>query len=149
MADYQDFRARFRAQRQAVTKAQDRATQEQQIVNSQQATLWESLRKEAEQAVTQINQGGEPLLTFAGSDVGQAAGFSISSTATIKETREAKAEFMQTRHMVKVQLSGNRHREYKIVASNGNMAVFTASESNVGEIRPEKIIGDMLQDLLE
>ena len=77
MADYQDFRARFRAQRQAVTKAQNRATQEQQIVNSQQATLWESLRKEAEQAVTQINQGGEPLLTFAGSDVGQAAGFSI------------------------------------------------------------------------
>jgi hypothetical protein len=149
MADYQDFRARFRAQRQEATKAQNRATQEQEIVSSQQAALWELLRKEAEQAVTQINQGGEQLLTFADCDVGQSRGFRIISTATIKEKREATAEYMETLHTVKLQFPGSRHREYKIVASNENMAVFTISASNVGQITPEKIIADMLQELLE
>ncbi len=140
-----DLAERFSKDIESAKRDAELESQRNQQVQSQQASLWNSLKSVAKEQVDEINSGGG-ILTFATNDPDHPEGFKIIYNREA-EKRTASATFRESAHVVGVEITSKDvvPREYKIAAKNGRVRFLLGEHT---ETTPEEMATYMLNCLL-
>jgi hypothetical protein len=144
MANWNEFRNRFSDDLTSARTNKERTVQKQRLVDAKGPVLWDDLLKEANSAVTVVNNG----LTLVGPHpVDNPDGFAILYNRE-GEQRKASITFQRNVHAITVNVNnGNRSQQdrFSIVAEDDGGVAFSAGGSTY---TPEKLVAQILGKLL-
>jgi hypothetical protein len=140
----EDFKDRFRKDRELARADKQLELGRQQLVAGGQHDLWKKLRDHAHAEVSAINSNDQVLM-FSDNDLGEEMGFIIIYNRE-GEQRKASATFRSATHAVEVKIShaAAAPKFYKIVAKNSDLKF---ELKNVPK-SPEDIVADIFSNLL-